>query len=111
MILAGRVLNELKAKDIVTRMAMLAQREKRALDIHDFRQVIAASLRAEGFGGGSPEEVKKEVANLTTDQGVLQSIKLELGKMKIQFDSEVARSVGRSTAPVASTAPAPTPQV
>lgn len=78
----SRLLSELTAKDIVSRMAMLAQREKRGLTARDLQRVLEASLRFEGM---DDQTVAAKVQELMTDQGVTQSVFDELKQMGIQF--------------------------
>ena len=86
----GKVITELTARDLVTRMAMLAKREQRALTKRDLERVIAASLRAERFGMDTPDPVKAvadEVTQLSTDPGVIQSVHTELKKMGVELNA------------------------
>jgi hypothetical protein len=84
-ILTESVLSELTARDIVTRMAMLAQKERRGLKAADLQRVIAASLRGENFANGDAKAIEQETNALVSNAGVTQSVQHELKKMGIGF--------------------------
>lgn len=81
----GHVLTELTARDLITRMAMLAKREQRGLRARDLQRVIQASLRSEKFGGGDQAAIDQETQTLMNDPGVVQSIHHELKRMGVEF--------------------------
>ena len=84
-ILTKGLLTELTARDIITRMSMLAQSENRGLKAVDLQRVIQASLRGENFAQGDAAAIEQETNNLMNDQGVIQSIQHELKQMGIGF--------------------------
>ena len=89
-IIFKRVIKELKAHEVVVTMAQLApriqQRYNRPLCARELQRVLEALLRMEGFRGGDENAIRQEVNALMADEGVIQTLKMELAKKGVKFD-------------------------